>query len=96
MQVIDDLTMLVKVAKHRADKRTSFEKAQHRLALVYNRPAYQNTVTALLVVVGLPCRNFPLAQSVRLLLVCRARTGLRFTFNFDTSIKYVVLDGSFH
>jgi hypothetical protein len=52
MQVIDELIMLVKYAKHRVDKRTSFQKAQHRLGSFYNRPAYQHTVTALLVVVG--------------------------------------------
>jgi hypothetical protein len=52
VQVIDELIMLVKIAKHRADKRTSFQKAQHRLGSIYNRPAYQHTVTALLVVVG--------------------------------------------
>ncbi len=54
MQTIDDLTLLVKIAKHRADKRTPFQKAQQRLGRVYNRPVYQNTVTALLIVVGSP------------------------------------------
>ena len=58
MQVIDELTMLVKIAKHRADKRTPFEKAQQRLARVYNLPTYQHTVTGLLVLVSLPCLNF--------------------------------------
>ncbi len=51
--------MLVKKAKHRADKRTSFEKAQHRLLRVYNRPAYQHTVTALLVLVSCTYFHFP-------------------------------------
>jgi hypothetical protein len=62
VQVIDDLTMLVRIAKHRADKRTPFEKAQHRLARIYNLPSYQNTVTGLLVLVSLPALNFVPAQ----------------------------------
>jgi hypothetical protein len=65
MQVIDDLTVSVKTAKRRADKRTSFEKAQQRLARIYNRPAYQHTVTALLVVVGPPASILPLPCGIK-------------------------------
>jgi hypothetical protein len=55
LQVIDELTLLVAMAKRRSDKRTPFEKAQHRLGRVYNLPAYQHTVTGLLVVVSVFC-----------------------------------------
>jgi hypothetical protein len=52
-QVIDELNALIITAKRRADKRTKFQRAQDRLGRIFYRPAYQHTVTALLVVVSI-------------------------------------------
>ena len=66
LQVIDELTVLVAMTKRRSDKWTPFEKAQHRLGRVYNLPAYQHTVTGLLIVVSVYCIHHS-----------QTRTGLR-------------------
>ena len=53
-QVIAELEILVKRAIKNSDKRTPFERAQHRVGRVYNKAWYQSTVTGLLVVVKIP------------------------------------------
>ncbi len=51
-QIIAELTELVRMAKIRADKRSKFERAQHKMSKIYNTSLYQNVITTLLNVVG--------------------------------------------
>jgi hypothetical protein len=53
LQVIDELSTLVKVAKKLADKRTGFERLQARAGRVYYSPTYQLIVNVMLFLVTL-------------------------------------------
>jgi hypothetical protein len=59
VQVIADLEVLVKRAIKNSDKRTPFERAQHKVARLYNKAWYQNAVTSLLVVVRIQSLSSP-------------------------------------